>query len=425
MPVVTEKKDVPVQVAVEQITELDQLSNEIKKRSSILLKDSLLLSSLFHLQNDTLFWHPNNKDQFSLSLETFTRLTPQDRINWLVNHFDVIPTASIPQFPSQIDSNSLSGIRVALDPGHSSGTFKTAKLEGKYVELLKKENPELTTDIQLVESILNYQTAKLLKGKLEAKGAIVLMTRENKGHSAMGYSFTTWLDEHFALHLDSLYSNLQLTEKEYSYYKKIKKKNSEYSKKRLFKLYNKIDFHKRSEKIIAFKPHITLIMHYNVDIHNQPWTSPSNRNYAMSFVPGSFMTSEIASHADQFHFLRLLFTNSLESSILFSHSITSKITELENIQYVSKADSIPYLEKFAVPTQYKGVYARNLALTRILPGIICYSEPLCQDNLHEAISLNEKDPTNENFTGNKRVEAIANAYYQGIIHFLTENKPKK
>lgn len=285
----------------------------------------------------------------------------------------------------------MTGIRIALDPGHSAGNLKEAKIEGKYLEFKQNENTELNKDLSLIESELNFHTAYILKQKLENQGATVFLTRNEIGHASMGYSYEYWYKHMFDTHLDSLLTINELDDNQHAYFKKLKKRDTEYCQKVIFnRLFNAYDFKTRAQKINAFQPHITLVLHYNVDVKNDPWTSPTTNNRSMAFIPGGFMTGELKNADDQFHFLRLLFTNQQEKSLQLSENIIHKIENEAQVQPATPLDSIPYLLNYCEPTPTKGVYYRNLALTRTLNGILCYAEPLYQDNIDEIKSLQEK-----------------------------------
>lgn len=317
------------------------------------------------------------------------------------------------------------GLRIALDPGHSSRDLLSAKIEGKYIEFLKKDNPSFTSNTTLVESELTFHTAIVLKKLLENAGATVLLTRDKIGESAMGYDFNYWLNNYFHQHLDSLYLIEEINLEEYNKYKKFKTINSAYTQKVLFnKLFNRIDFETRAQKINDFEPDLTLILHYNVDINNDPWKTPTTENKTMAFVPGAFMAEESLKPEDEFHFLRLLFSNQIEASIHLSKFIMDELRKDTLLSIATPSDSISYLNDYCIPTPIPGVFCRNLALTRKIISPVCYLEPLYQDNMYEHTALNKKNVLFENYLISKRVEEVANAYYKGIIAYLNFRNKK-
>ena len=152
-------------------------------------------------------------------------------------------------------------------------------------------------------------------------------------------------------------------------------------------------------------------------IKNDPWETPTKENKAMAFAPGGFMQDETLKPEDQFHFLRLLFSNQIEESISLSHHIIDELRQDSLIEIAKDSDSISYLTNYCIPTEFEGVYCRNLALTRKITSPVCYLEPLYQDNVYEHIALGKKNIPFDNFLISKRVQEIANAYYKGIIAY--------
>ena len=411
-------------LSTESIVQPISATDLIIDRLQNLIKSEDLLHT-FEFKDSLLVWNVNDSITHTLNIDSISTLSEEQRLNYFkttTNTNTIFHT--YPNLPLQLDSlNQLSGIRIALDPGHSAGNLKEAKIEGKYVEFKKSNDQNIENDYSLIESELNFHTAYILKQLLEQKGAVVFLTRNEIGHASMGYSYQYWYNNLFNSHLDSLLNTQEIDLEQYSYFKKLKKKDTEYCQKVIFnRLFNAYDFKTRAQKINAFQPHLTLVLHYNVDVKNDPWTNPTTNNRSMAFIPGGFMTGEFEKTDDQFHFLRLLFSNQQELSHHLSRCIINQIESKAKVQPATNLDSIPYLLDFCEATTSKGVYHRNLALTRTLNGILCYAEPLYQDNIDEISALQKKDIKIEEFYTNKRVETIANAYYNGIIHFLTETK---
>ena len=61
-----------------------------------------------------------------------------------------------------------------------------------------------------------------------------------------------------------------------------------------------------------------------------------------------------------------------------------------------------------------GIFCRNLCLTRLVKGPICYGETLIQNNLQEALELSQHQTMIEGIPCPKRVIDVAEAYYETI-----------
>ncbi|MGZ4079812.1 MAG: hypothetical protein ACXVDW_21015, partial [Bacteroidia bacterium] len=65
-----------------------------------------------------------------------------------------------------------------------------------------------------------------------------------------------------------------------------------------------------------------------------------------------------------------------------------------------------------------GVFCRNLQLPRYVHSPLVYGETLYQDNINESKLLNEE----KDKTKNKRVQQVADAYFQGILDYVQNKK---
>jgi N-acetylmuramoyl-L-alanine amidase len=323
-----------------------------------------------------------------------------------------------PKQKSKDKNKPLKGIRIAIDPGHIETTMEMAQIEEKYIKM----HPSPATQNQEIafnEANLTLSTALILSQKLQEKGAVVMLSRPRAGYDARGINFSMWKDmvilqdienEIKAGRMDSAYAhNVRLNGTPSEIYRK---------------LYVPIDLRKRAEKINLFHPDLTVIIHYNV--HGPNWElrdsnnycSPSPTNYNMAFVGGSFMKGELTHLEDRVAFMRLLLTPSLPKSIDLSAHVIEQFEKHLGVAPVTPKDSLLYLDRSSILTEKTGVYARNLSLTRMVGGVLCYGESLCQDNLQECISLNKKDLHLTEVTGNERTKQVAESYFEAIMAYF-------
>lgn len=288
----------------------------------------------------------------------------------------------------------LEGWRIALDPGHFAGSLKEAKMEGKFIEMTFQGR-----HISFFESKLAWFTAKILKDTLEQLGAEVLLTRDAFGHTAFDKPYQDWFEE---------FAESQKKQG------KTTKLNPQHV---FFKVFRKLEFNERVRKINAFRPHLTLIIHYNVDASNNGWTQPSAKNNAMAFVGGSFLKGELDKEEARFNLLRLLLSEDFENSVQFSNKILEGIELRLGIKPIPSQNSQSFLKKFCLPTSQRGVYARNLTLARKVRGTICYAEPLYQDNIKELERLSEASLNYEGVKLPHRLQEVAEAYLLGILNY--------
>lgn len=292
-----------------------------------------------------------------------------------------------------VKRSDLRGMKIALDPGHFGGMF--AELEERYVKI-PAEHTKDGQPLCFYEGDLTYLTALELKRLLEAEGAIVFMTRSGLGKGALEQDFFSWLMNRSDL-VDTLLSRLFRNE------------------------YNREDLRKRAEKINAFKPDITVIIHYNAHLSESEKKARlffTQSNYNLAFVPGAFGKGEMKESEDRYEFLRLIATNDIENSIKLSEYVVAEFVNQLQVPLIAHTEKNSYLSSVCL-FQKEGIYSRNLALTRLIHGPLCYGETLIQNNQEEAYKLSSRDSFIQGIPCSKRVEQVALAYFEGIKHYFT------
>ncbi len=296
---------------------------------------------------------------------------------------------------------SIEGIKIAIDPGHIGGSYHSGEIESRCMTL----TIDSTKQIKLIEGNLTFFTALLLKQKLDSMGAQTMLTRTDTGLSSLGITFFEWKKKiKSKKYLDSLVKNNLITEKQ------VHLLSQHLPDKVLFAdVFGSVDMAVRAKKINAFQPNITVIIHYNVNEKNLGWKHTTDKDYVMAFVPGCVTSKDFGTLNGRLNFLRLLLSPDIENSIKLSSSVVKNISSKLNVPLVEKSDAT-YLTEHCLSTPEKGVYSRDLALTRLIKGPLVYGEPLYQDNNEECILLTAKD---EN-----RLKLVAEAYYEGIVGYI-------
>jgi N-acetylmuramoyl-L-alanine amidase len=306
----------------------------------------------------------------------------------------------------------LSGLKIAIDPGHMAGDFETGKLEMKSLQFKKDSINGLPDSIKIAEGMLTYATAILLKEKLEADGATVFLTRQKNGYTAFGKTFDDWLKDDYKNKVEELHKSGKLSTD-----KKNLMLSSKFTKRNKFLFFKDIELAKRADIINAFNPDFTVIIHFNVDETNTGWKAPGQKNYNMTFIGGAFMPGDLSSQEKRFEFLRMIATKDIEESILLSGATTEKFESILKVKTAGPTDA-KYLREGCLTTEKKGVYCRNLQLTRYIHGPLVYGETLYQDNINECKALNKESDK----TKNERIKEVAEAYYFGIKAYLNQGQ---
>ncbi len=316
---------------------------------------------------------------------------------------------SSPSTVGQFGKVSLKGLKIAIDAGHIAGDMEMGNIEKKCLTLQCVNDQGLKDSIEIAEGMLTFATAKLLKAKLEAQGAEVLLTRKFNNGTAFGVTFDKWLETNYKSTVDSLFTvgKLTLSQKKFFYSPKASKRD------KFRVIFKDVELAKRAEIINNYNPDLTIIIHYNVDENNTGWTKPANKNFNMTFVGGAFMKDDLSTPEKRFEFLRLLVSKDIEQSILLSSSMVKSFEKNLNVK-TAKIKDADYLMEGCLATPEAGVYCRNLQLTRYIHGTLVYGETLYQDNINESKALNEESDK----TKNERVQQVAEAYFQGVLNYI-------
>ncbi|MGL4598875.1 MAG: hypothetical protein ACRCYO_15265, partial [Bacteroidia bacterium] len=272
--------------------------------------------------------------------------------------------------------------------------------------------------INFFEARLTFSTATMLATYLRGYGAEVFITIPEQGKTALGKTYWEWKKADYAHALDSMLNvrpndpNLQ----------KLKNPKFNSDDRLIFRyIFRDVELRKRAVLINAFRPDLTVIIHYNVDEKNKDWKTPTKKNYCMAFVGGSFSAGELGDSEKRFDFLRLLLTDELDQSIVFSGQVTRYFKKHLSVPLAKKADA-DYLQASCTKTTSEGVYGRNLSLCRLVQGVLIYGETLYQDNEKECVWLNQENSKDEKSLRMTRTQMVAEAYLLGILDWAAQQK---
>ena len=307
----------------------------------------------------------------------------------------------------------LKGYRIAIDPGHTAVTMAEAQIEQKFLCFVKDSINHPYDTIKVFESALTFNTAQLVQKMLEEQGAKVILTRSQNNFNSFNCSYSSWLINHKIRVLDSLKTATFLSKEKH-------KKLSKMSDRDLFwEFFRDYDLNNRSRIMNEFNPHVSLIIHYNVDEKNDPWKQTSKKNYTMAFIGGAFTSDNLDKPENKTHFLRLLLTDQLNQSEKLAAQSVNCASKNLNIPVASQFDA-GYLKDNCLNTGSAGVYSRNLNLCRLINSPLVYGESLYQDNENECEVLMKTDINYKNIKTNERTLLVAKSYYQAVYGFLVK-----
>lgn len=376
------------------------LMNGSKKEFAVFQTELDLLSDV--LQHSTI----RQQEQLmrSKGLSRFTK-EQSDSLRKILRSFER-SNQRTPELP-------LKGYRIALDPGHFSTSMADAQSEQKFLFFVPDTINARHDTVRIFESLLTFNTAHILKNMLEAKGAEVFMTRTQANFTSFNCTFQDWIRLHRKRMLDSLRSNGTLSAEKYQ---KLLHCNNYTLFWEFFRDYDLVN---RANKVNAYAPDLTIIIHYNVDEKNAPWKQHTKKNFSMTFIGGAF--TDISKMESRFNFLRLLLTDQLNRSEDLSAKTVAQFNKILEIP-IAKAVDADYLKENCLITASPGVFCRNLALCRKINSTLVYGESLYQDNEKETKLLMRVDLDIYGIKANDRVHKVAQCYYEALMEYLRERK---
>jgi len=312
-----------------------------------------------------------------------------------------------------ISSSSLQGKRIAIDPGHFAGNVTDARVEQKFIDFSPSSSNLLKDTVRFNEGTLTYQTATILKHKLEEQGAIVMVTRPQQNYTAFQITYDTWFVKRKKIVLDSLVKANSMDSKRYSVLMKLTKQ------KLFWEFFRDFELGERARLINEFKPDATVIIHYNVDEKNTDWVNPTTKNYTMTFIGGGMTADNFSKTINKIHFLRLLLSDQLNQSEKLASLTVNQFNKELHIPIAQKHDA-DYLRDNCLKTPSSGVFCRNLALCRMINSPLVYGEALYQDNINECNQLCKNDYEINNQKVPKRVYETAMCYYQALSEYFSK-----
>src|SRR5438874_2518325 len=299
----------------------------------------------------------------------------------------------------------LSGLRIALDPGHLGG--KWAKMEERWFQVGNSQPVQ--------EGDLTLRVARLLALRLRDLGAKVSFVRSTDGPTTGKRP-----DDFRELARKILIRNpatagqprtdvLDSTDPE-------KEKTIRWQSEILFYRYSEI---RRRAALVNFKlhPDLVLCLHFNAE----GWGDPTNPlltdiNHLHLLVNGSYLQQELEFDDERFEMIRRLLSRAYDEELPLADTIASAMareTQLSPYQYpttnsTTKVGTSGY------------VYARNLLATRLYRCPVVYCEPYVMNSKDAFARIQAGDyEGTRNVNGLER-KSIFREYADGVADGLVE-----
>lgn len=297
----------------------------------------------------------------------------------------------------------LTGLRIALDPGHIGGSF--AKVEERFFTMNPKDPTEFIAEGDHVLTV-----AQMLKPRLEALGAIVSLVRDKPepvtSQRPADLRSTA---------IDILHQNGHTNPPEsYVGVPAFQKMNTiQWESEKLF--YRVSEIRARAQKVnTELKPDLVICMHLNA----APWGEAgeqvfSPENHLHLLVNGCYAPEELRMQDTRFEMLHRLFSRMHEEELPIATAVAksmSQSTGLPPFVYVTPN------ARLVSETGY--VYARNLLANRLYECPVIYLEPFVMNNEEVYRRLLQGPYTGRTLTNGRLRSSIYEDYAQGIIDGL-------
>lgn len=308
----------------------------------------------------------------------------------------------------------LAGLRVALDPGHMGGDIWD-KRTGKYV---------VEGKLKVSEGLIALQTALLMEAQLRSLGAEVLVTHRKlapvtnmkyEDLSIQDFGRRELRNKSLAAWFQGLISSSSSAnlEKNFRNSAAVKKIFSENARSDYFAM--REDLAARELLIKQFKPDLTVIIHFDADQENP---NPKVSNRTRSYVPGALGADEYATGESRARFLNHLARGEMwKQSVRLSQFITTQISQDLKVP-------MPESDVKGSVRVVTGVFARNLALTRVLTNApLSFQEALYYGNPEEFRRLARTDGGSmmidgKSYSYSRRLADLARAMSLGVVKYV-------
>ncbi len=306
---------------------------------------------------------------------------------------------TVAELPAAPKKAPLTGVRIALDPGHIGGDW--ALMEGRSFQL--------PGDKPLREGEITLLVAKLAAPKLRALGAEVSFVRSA---TVPASRFTVDALRPAARKELALLGVADARENYDGERDPRKTDTVQWQAERLF--YRVAEIHERARKVAALKPDLAVCIHFNAEdwrVADAPVFTPSNHLHVM--VNGCYSAGELRFDDQRFEMLLRLLGRTHEGELPAAAPVAESLAKATGLPAFS------YLGGNAVrATANEFVWARNLLANRIYGCPVVYLEPWCMNNAETYARIQAGDYDGEREVAGRMRRSIFREYADAIVEGL-------
>lgn len=338
-------------------------------------------------------------------------LMDRDAQSWFTLRFAASESksATIPRWwrpahalPKSKKSGPLSGVKIALDPGHIGGAW--AKMEERWFksgDAAPVEEGEMTLFV-----------AKMLAEKLHALGARVSFVRD-KTEPVTPYRPDDFKETARAVlkaeGVENPPEDFQRPDDP------LREQSVRWQSEILF--YRSSEIRERARRVNSrLRPDLVLCLHFNAEA----WGDERNptltdKNHLHLLVNGSYLPPELESDDLRFEMLRRLLSRNFDEEI--------KIADVAALALAKKSGlpAYEYTKDIVTKVGTSGyVYARNLAATRLYQCPVIYFEPYVMNSVDVFARVQAGDYEGTRVVNGIERPSIYREYVDGVVDGLVE-----
>ena len=304
--------------------------------------------------------------------------------------------------PKSKKNGPLSGVKIALDPGHIGGAW--AKMEERWFKSGDAAPVE--------EGEMTLLVAKMLAEKLRALGARVSFVRD-KTEPVTPYRPDDFKETARAVlraeGVENPPEDFQRPDDP------LREQSVRWQSEILF--YRSSEIRERARRVnSSLRPDLVLCLHFNAeawgDEHNPTLT---DKNHFHLLVNGSYLPPELESDDLRFEMLRRLLSRDFDEEI--------KIADVAALAFAKKSGlpAYEYTKDIVTKVGTSGyVYARNLAATRLYQCPVVYFEPYVMNSVDVFARVQAGDYEGTRVVNGIERPSIYREYVDGVVDGLTE-----
>jgi hypothetical protein len=338
-------------------------------------------------------------------------LMDRDALSWFTLRFAVSekkagkisrwwrPARSLPKSKKR---GPLSGIKIALDPGHIGGAW--AKMEERWFKSGDAAPVE--------EGEMTLVVAKMLAEKLRALGARVSFVRDKTE------PVTPYRPDDFKQTARDILKAEGIENPPPDFERAddpLREQSVRWQSEILF--YRTSEIRERARRVnMTLRPDLVLCLHFNAE----EWGDERNptltdKNHLHVLVNGSYLPNELESDDVRFEMLRRLLSRTFDEEIAVADVAASAL---------AKKSGLPpyeYTKDIVTKVGTSGyVYARNLAATRLYQCPVIYFEPYVMNSIDAFARIQAGDYEGTRVVNGIDRPSIYREYADGVVDGLVE-----